>query len=94
MRVHDAFKEHFFLSSLLLSKVEDALGRWEFHHDIQICYLLVRLAEKVAISPRSKVSPGVAVSWPVIAQGLAPFGPGRHQTLGCHTWHQRRRETQ
>lgn len=46
MRVHDAFKELFFLSSLLLSKVEDALGRWEFLHDIHICYPLVRLAEK------------------------------------------------
>lgn len=46
MRVHDAFKELFFLSSLLLSKVKDALGRWEFHHDIHFCYLLVRLAEK------------------------------------------------
>ena len=51
-----------------------------------------RLRE-ITVPLGNKVSHGVAISWPNSTQGLAPFGLGRHQTLGCHSWLQRRRET-
>lgn len=60
----------------LLPKVKEALGRSGSHHDIQIFYFLVRLMEKGKEAQgdghltRNKVSPGVAMSEPITAQGL------------------------
>lgn len=90
--------ENYSSSLLFASQGQWCFGKMGSHSGSRICYPLIRLAEKGVesqgdVGSRNKVSPGVSISRPIITWALASLEPGRQQTLGCHTWLQRGRET-
>lgn len=99
MRVRHVFRELFFLPTLCFPR---SMMLWEDGDPTMTARFAIsrsdlqrrawRLREMLVLW-RNKVSPRVAISWPINTQALASLGPGRQQTLGCHTWLQRRRET-